>query len=95
MYYRFVPVTDVLVHKTHITYAMSPDKLKHVKTLFLSDNWSTDKVPDYGAFSRANPFATFAAIPAQARYQFMLDDSEYFVRTFIRGPVCRGRSPLM
>ena len=91
MYYRFVPVTDVLVHKTHITYAMSPDKLKHIKTLFLSDNWSTDKVPDYGAFSRANPFATFAAIPAQARYQFMLDDAEYFVRTFIRGPVCRGQ----
>lgn len=91
MYYRFVPVTDVIVHKTHITYAMSPDKLKHVKRLFLSDNWSTDKVPDYGAFARANPFATFAAIPAQARYQFMLDDAEYFVRTFIRGPVCRGQ----
>ncbi len=48
-------------------------------------------MPDYGAFARANPFATFAAIPAQARYQFMLDDAEYFVRTFIRGPVCRGQ----
>ena len=91
VYYRFVPVADVIVHKTHITYAMSPDKLQHVKSLFLSDDWSTDKVPDYGAFSRSNPFATFAAIPAQARYQFMLDDAEYFVRTFIRGPVCRGQ----
>ncbi|WP_197468733.1 fatty acid cis/trans isomerase, partial [Alcanivorax sp. HI0083] len=40
---------------------------------------------------RANPFVTFADIPARARYQFMLDEAEYFVRTFIRGPVCRGQ----
>lgn len=91
MYYRFVPVTDVIVHKTHITYAMSPEKLERVQALFFSDNWQTDKVPGYGAFSRSNPFTTFAMIPAQARYQFMLDDAEYFVRTFIRGPVCRGQ----
>lgn len=91
MYYRFVPVTDVIVHKTHITYAMSVDKLEHVKALFLGGDWRADKVPDYGAFSRSNPFATFALIPAQARYQFMLDDAEYFLRTFIRGPVCRGQ----
>ncbi len=91
MYYRLIPVTDVLVHKTHITYGMSPAKLAHVKALFFSGDWQADKVPDYGAFSRSNPFQTFAAIPAQARYQFMLDDAEYFIRTFIRGPVCRGQ----
>lgn len=91
MYYRFVPVADVIVHKTHITYAMSAQKLARVQALLLSDNWTTDKVPGYGAFSRSNPFETFAMIPAQARYQFMLDDAEYFVRTFIRGPVCRGQ----
>ena len=91
MYYRFVPVTDVLVHKTHITYAMSADKLAHVRSLFFSGDWRADKVPNYGAFARSNPFETFAAIPAAARYQFMLDDAEYFVRTFIRGPVCRGQ----
>ena len=91
MYYRFVPVADVIVHKTHITYSMSAQKLERVKSLFFADNWQTDKVPGYGAFSRNNPFATFAMIPAQARYQFMLDDAEFFVRTFIRGPVCRGQ----
>ncbi len=91
MYYRFVPVTDVIVHKTHITYAMSPEKLERVRQLFLSDDWSTDKVPGYGVFAKSNPFATFNAIPTAARYQFMLDDAEFFVRTFIRGPVCRGQ----
>ena len=48
-------------------------------------------MPGYSLQRRANPFETFAAIPAQARYQFMLDNAEYFVRTFIRGPVCRGQ----
>lgn len=90
-YYRLAPIQDVIVHKTHITYGLSEHKLQRVRELFFATNWRTDAVPGYGAQRRANPFETFAAIPAQARYQFMLDDAEYFVRTFIRGPVCRGQ----
>ncbi|GFM58274.1 peptidyl-prolyl cis-trans isomerase [Pseudomonas cichorii] len=90
-YYRLIPVQGVIVHKTHITYPMSPQKLKRVKELFYSSNWSVNAMPGYGPGHRANPFLTFEAIPAQARYQFMLDNAEYFVRTFIRGPVCRGQ----
>jgi hypothetical protein len=82
----------VIVHKTHITYPLSAAKMARVKSLFYSGNWQVNALPGYGPQSRANPFATFEAIPAQARYQFMLDNAEYFVRTFIRGPVCR-RSP--
>lgn len=48
-------------------------------------------LPGYSYTERVNPFVTFADIPAAARYQFMLDDAEYFVRTFIHGPVCRGQ----
>lgn len=90
-YYRLWPVQGVIVHKTHITYPLDGDKLARVRQLFLADDWSLDAVPGYGAQRRANPFETFAAIPARARYQFMLDNAEYFVRTFIRGPVCRGQ----
>ncbi|WP_439858682.1 fatty acid cis/trans isomerase [Pseudomonas sp. MBLB4136] len=90
-YYRLAPVQGVIVHKTHITYGLSAAKLARVKALFFADDWQVDSLPGYGAQRRANPFATFAAIPPQARYQFMLDDAEYFVRTFIRGPVCRGQ----
>nr|WP_260412796.1 fatty acid cis/trans isomerase [Pseudomonas cichorii] len=90
-YYRLIPVQGVIVHKTHITYPMSPQKLKRVKDLFYGSNWSVNAMPGYGPGHRANPFLTFEAIPAQARYQFMLDNAEYFVRTFIRGPVCRGQ----
>ncbi|MDN6874236.1 fatty acid cis/trans isomerase [Pseudomonas citronellolis] len=90
-YYRLWPIQGVIVHKTHITYPLSPAKLAHTRELFFADTWAADKVPGYGLQHRANPFGTFAAIPARARYQFMLDNAEYFVRTFIRGPVCRGQ----
>ena len=90
-YYRLTPVQGVIVHKTHITYGLSAAKLARVKELFFATDWQADAVPGYGLQRRANPFGTFAAIPAQARYQFMLDNAEYFVRTFIRGPVCRGQ----
>ncbi|MGE8360047.1 fatty acid cis/trans isomerase [Pseudomonas sp.] len=90
-YYRLTPIQGVIVHKTHITYPLSAAKLARVKQQFLGSDWQLDAVPGYGAQRRANPFETFAAIPPQARYQFMLDNAEYFVRTFIRGPVCRGQ----
>ncbi|MFJ4374026.1 fatty acid cis/trans isomerase [Pseudomonas japonica] len=90
-YYRLMPVQGVIVHKTHITYPLGPQKLKRVKQLFYSGDWHAKSLPGYGPRHRANPFETFQAIPAVARYQFMLDNAEYFVRTFIRGPVCRGQ----
>lgn len=90
VYYRLRPVQGSIVHKTHITYPLSPEKISRIKTLFFSTDWKPGTLPGYDANARANPFATFAAIPARARYQFMLDNAEYFVRTFIRGPVCRG-----
>jgi hypothetical protein len=91
VYYRLWPVQGVIVHKTHITYPLSAEKMARVKALFYSGDWQASALPGYGPGRRANPFETFEAIPAQARYQFMLDNAEYFVRTFIRGPVCRGQ----
>lgn len=91
IYYRLWPVQGVIVHKTHITYGLSAAKMARIKSLFYSGNWQVSALPGYGPERRANPFSTFEAIPAQARYQFMLDNAEYFVRTFIRGPVCRGQ----
>lgn len=90
-YYRLAPVRGVIVHKTHITYPLGPQKMARVKQLFYGNQWHVDSLPGYGPGRRANPFETFEAIPAVARYQFMLDNAEYFVRTFIRGPVCRGQ----
>ena len=61
------------------------------RTLFLAGDWEVSELPDYSRDNAVNPVATFNDIPAGARYRFMLDNAEYFVTTFIRGPVCAGQ----
>lgn len=90
LYYRLRPLQGAIVHKTHITLGLDPGQPARIRHEFLGGDWEVTTLPGYDAAARANPFATFAAIPARARYRFMLENAEYFVRTFIRGPVCRG-----
>ncbi|WP_199609347.1 fatty acid cis/trans isomerase [Flocculibacter collagenilyticus] len=90
-FYRLVPITSTIVHKTHITYQFDAARLEEYKTLFLKPEWSVGKLPGYDLEEKANPFETFSAMPATSRYQFLLNDAEFFVRNFIRGPVCRGQ----
>jgi hypothetical protein len=91
VYYRLRPVQGVIVLKTHIIFPLSPALLTRTRQQFLDPAWKPGATPGYGEAARANPFTTFAALPARGRYQFMLDHAEYFVRTFIRGPVCHGQ----
>lgn len=91
VYYRLRPLQGAFVVKTHITFALNASKLARTKAQFFAQPWSLTQLPGYDEAARANPFVTFDAIPAQARYQFMLDNAEYFVRSFIRGPVCHGQ----
>jgi len=90
-YYRLRKMESTIVHKTHITYALSEAKLHRFETLFLTPDWDVAQLPGYSRDHALNPFTAFTAIPARARYQFMLDTAQYFVMTFIRGPVCRGQ----
>ncbi len=90
-FYRLRPITGKIVHKRRVPYALNQAKQRRINGLFFNKRWPMGDLPGYSYTERANPFVTFAAIPAYARYQFMLDDAEYFVRTFIHGPVCRGQ----
>ena len=90
-HYRLRKIESTIVHKTHITYPLGEQQLARLQTLFLAPDWELAQLPDYSAGDALNPFTTFSAIPARARYQFMLDSAQYFVMTFIRGPVCRGQ----
>ncbi|MFT4047820.1 MAG: fatty acid cis/trans isomerase [Solimonas sp.] len=91
-FYRFVLVDETIVQKNHIIYALDDAKRDHFEELFFAQPWGLDELPGYGEEERANPFLAFTAIPAKARYQFMLDNALFFVRTFIRGPVCAGQT---
>jgi len=90
-YYRLQQHRGTVVHKTHTVYALNDARLQRFDELFLKTAWDVKTLPDYSDDNAANPFLTFSAIPARSRYQFLLDDAQYFVRTFIRGPVCRGQ----
>lgn len=91
VFYRLQAINDTLVHKRHIALLLDDAKRERIDALFFATDWQVEQLPGYAYHDRANPFTTFAAIPARARYQFMLDNAEYFIRTFIRGPVCRGQ----
>lgn len=90
-WYRLRPIRASIVHKTHILYRLGPAKLRRLRSLFLETDWEPAWMPGYAPEEAANPFLTFDQIPARSRYQYLLDDAEYFVMTFIRGPVCRGQ----
>lgn len=90
MYYCLRPLTRAIVEKTHIPYELSAKKLARIKSLFLAIDWNVAREADYGEDQAKNPFETFSAIPVRSRYQFLLDDAQYFVATFIKGPVCNG-----
>ena len=95
-YYRFEKIYSTIVHKTHIVLELDDHKLERIKELFIDLPWLEE--PHLVGYDdsklNANPFLVFAQIPPASRYQFMLDASEYFVRTFIRSPSCRGQIAL-
>ncbi len=91
-FYRLQQVDETIVHKEHLVYMLSPDRIARFQALFLQPNWALTDLPSYGDAEGGDPFSTFAAIPARSRYQFLLDDALFFVRSFIRGPVCHGET---
>jgi len=89
-WYRLRRIDETIVHKTHIVYSLSPARLSRLRQLFLGSDWQATRFPSYAAEEASNAFIAFDQIPVRARYQLFLDDAQYFVMTFIRGPVCRG-----
>ncbi len=91
-YYRLQPVAETIVHKEHLVYPLGPDRMARFRQLFHEPGWTVSDLPAFGESEGGNPFSTFADIPPHSRYQFLLDDALFFVRSFIRGPVCHGQT---
>jgi Fatty acid cis/trans isomerase (CTI) len=93
-YYRLRKIEATIAVKDHTVYRMTRDKMARYRELFLGDDYTVNQLPSYDPATTANPFKTFAVLPARSRYQFMLDDAHFFVEGFIKGPVCRGQVAL-
>jgi len=89
-YYRLEYYDRTIVEKTHLPYAFNDKRMARYNELFLVPDYEVSQLPSYDQILSSNPFKTFAAMPPKSRYQFMLDEAQYFVGGFIKGPVCRG-----
>jgi mono/diheme cytochrome c family protein len=76
-WYRLEKLTAAPVQKNHFLWRLGPDDIAHLRGLFRLDDgsgWdgSADLDPPWGI---GNPFRVFAAIPAEARYRFLLENA--------------------
>jgi hypothetical protein len=94
VYYRLMRDLEPIVAKTHMPYQFDEKRLARLRQLFMTPAYPVERLPSYAPESAANPLLTFHDIPADSRYRFMLDDAQFFVMNFIKGPVCRGQIAL-
>jgi hypothetical protein len=90
VYYRLQRYDRTIVDKTHLPYALNDRRLARLKQLFFKPAYVVPELPGYEPKQASNPFYTFADIPPRSRYQFMLDEAQFIIAGFIKGPVCRG-----
>ncbi|MCP4686580.1 MAG: isomerase, partial [Desulfobacterales bacterium] len=93
-YYRLRRVESTIVVKNHTVYHMNPGKMDRYKELFLEQEYEVAELPSYEVKIASNPFKSFKDLPALSRYRFLLDDAQFIVMGFIKGPVCRGQIAL-
>jgi hypothetical protein len=90
-WYRLQPEREVLLAKTHMPYALSAGRMHKFATWFLGPQVTVGALPSYAVEVAGNPFVAFRELPADSRYRFLLDEAQFFIMNFIKGPVCRGQ----
>ncbi|WP_462321580.1 fatty acid cis/trans isomerase [Halochromatium sp.] len=93
-WYRLEKLTAPPVQKNHFLWTLSLDQIDHLTKLFALDTgkgWGkgAELSPGWGS---DNALKVFAAIPAESRYRFMLENSEVIVGGITYGPVCNGQT---
>lgn len=89
-YYRLQKLITPMVQKNHFVWHLDLTDIGRLRDLFLGSPWPAggDLDPPWGV---GNPFRVFGAIPALARYRFLLENSEVIVGAITYGPVCLGQ----
>jgi hypothetical protein len=90
-WYRLAVSDRTRCAKLHqLTLDASGDKLDRYKRIFFETDWDVEELPGYSMAERVDPLNTFAAIPARARWKYLLADVWLHRGTIAWGPVCRG-----
>ncbi len=93
-YYRLqrMPVTPLA--KIHMPYRFDGDRYARYQELFIDPDYAVETLPGYEPAIASNPFKSFLQLPVNARYRFLLDEAQFSIMNFIKGPVCRGQVAL-
>ncbi|MCB1701469.1 MAG: fatty acid cis/trans isomerase [Halioglobus sp.] len=94
VYYRLQPLQTSVLDKRHMPYALNPARMARWDALFLQPEYEVSVLPGYASEVASNPFVAFRQLPVEARYKFMLDEAQFTIMGFIKGPVCRGQVAL-
>ncbi len=94
VYYRLRPVNGAILAKTHMPYSLNAARMARLKTWFIDDPYTVTRLPSYEPKVAANPFVAYEQIPVRSRYRLMLDEAQFTLMGFIKGPVCRGQVAL-
>ena len=93
-YYRLQPLRTSVLDKRHMPYALNQARMQRWHELFLESDYKVTALPTYKPSVASNPFVAFRELPIQSRYKFMLDEAQFTIMGFIKGPVCRGQVAL-
>jgi hypothetical protein len=93
-YYRIKEELGSIVVKTHMPYRLDAARMQRWQSLFIDAEYEVTALPSYEERYASNPFVTFHELPVGSRYRFMLDEAQYTIMGFIKGPVCRGQVAL-
>ena len=94
VFYRFIPVNETIIAKTHMPYRLDNERLILWQELFFDTPYEVTDFPSYEPQVAANPFDAFEDIPVRSRHRFLLDEAQFTIMNFIKGPVCRGQVAL-
>jgi hypothetical protein len=94
VYYRLQRDVTSVLQKNHLPYRLDAKRMQRLRELFLTPDYTVSHLPSYEPEVASNPFKAFAELPARSRYKLMLDEAEFTIMGFIKGPVCRGQVAL-
>jgi len=90
-WYRLEPEREALLAKTYMPYVLGSQRMRKYRQWFLSAGPQPAALPSYAPDVASNPFIAFRDLPVDGRYRFLLDEAQFFIMNFIKGPVCRGQ----
>ena len=94
VYYRFWAEQATVIDTPHLPSALNDARLDDYRRWFMETDYQVASLPGYAPEITANPFKVFGAIPVEVRYRFLLEEAQFTIMNFIKGPVCRGQIAL-